>query len=280
MKRILVPIDFSNRAICAAKMASQIALRTKAELYLLHIIDVPVDTVDPISYNELANTTAKMLYIKKAQERFEEFKKSDFLKNIEVKDFVQYYKSSNGIVEEANKHKVDLIVMGSTGTSGIEEILIGSNTERVVRNSDIPVMVVKNDIDDFKIEHIVFASDFNRKVKSTFQNILNFAAIFDATLHLLRVNTIQNFEISKKSEETIENFTKGYDLTNCKIAIYNDVTIESGVLNYSKKINADIIAINTHGRKGLAHLFSGSISEDLSNHAQRPVITFKISKKR
>ena len=58
--------------------------------------------------------------------------------------------------------------------------------------------------------------------------------------------------------------------------IYNDTTVERGIMNFSKSIEADLIGISTHGRRGLAHFFNGSISEDLANHALRPVLTFKI----
>jgi nucleotide-binding universal stress UspA family protein len=58
--------------------------------------------------------------------------------------------------------------------------------------------------------------------------------------------------------------------------IYNDETIEKGILNFSKLIGADLIGMSTHGRQGLAHFFNGSISEDLVNHARRPVITFRM----
>ena len=56
----------------------------------------------------------------------------------------------------------------------------------------------------------------------------------------------------------------------------SDYTIEDGVLNFALKMGADIIAIPTHGRKGLAHFFEGSVGEDIVNHATLPVITFKI----
>jgi nucleotide-binding universal stress UspA family protein len=69
---------------------------------------------------------------------------------------------------------------------------------------------------------------------------------------------------------------KGEDLDELSLNVYNDVTVEKGVLNFAKSINAGLIGISTHGRKGLAHFFNGSISEDLVNHANRPVVTFKI----
>ncbi len=276
MKRILVPIDFSKKATYAAKVASQIALLTQSELYLLHIIDVPNNIIDPVSYNEFEDVTGKMLYIKKTKERFRKFKNSSFFKDVDVRGIVTYYDSYKGIIEEAEKNEIDLIVMGSKGTSVLDEILIGSNTEKVVKNSHIPVLVVKNDVDVFNIKNVVFASDFDMRVQKTFQKIIDFTETFDATLHLLRVNTIQNFETSKKTEANIQKFIEGYKIDCCKQCIYNDFSIEEGVINYADKVNADIIAINTHRRRGLAHLFGGSISTDVSNHAKLPVITFKV----
>ena len=58
--------------------------------------------------------------------------------------------------------------------------------------------------------------------------------------------------------------------------MFNDYTIEKGILNFAHHIDAGLIGISTHGRKGIAHFFNGSVSEDLVNHAKRPVLTFKI----
>ncbi len=155
-------------------------------------------------------------------------------------------------------------------------MLVGSNTEKVVRNSEIPVLVIKQESKDFKIENIVFASNFKKENKKAFPKILDFALLFNAKLHLLKINTIHNFETTKESSEAIKNFISGFDIGEFTLNIYNDVSIEAGILNFSKIIDADMILLNTHGRRGLAHLFSGSIGEDLVNHAKLPVITFKL----
>ena len=77
-------------------------------------------------------------------------------------------------------------------------------------------------------------------------------------------------------QKAMNEFVKGTDYENHTLNIFNDISVEKGVLNFSKTINADLIGISTHGRQGIAHFFNGSISEDLVNHAKRPVITFKI----
>ncbi|SNR54851.1 Nucleotide-binding universal stress protein, UspA family [Lutibacter agarilyticus] len=276
MKKILVPIDFSVQAEYAAKVAVSIAKLTNAKIYLLHMLELPTGVIDPSSYGTSSNTPTALLFLKRAYEKFEKFKKLSFFDGIKIEDSVLFHKAYDGIIDESVKNDIDLIVMGSKGTSGLEEMLVGSNTEKVVRNSDIPVLVIKQEIENFKIENIVFASNFNSDARKSFQKILDFSAIFDAQIHLLKINTIHNFETTKESSDAIRNFINDFDLNNYTLNIYNDVSVEAGVLNFAKVIDADIILLNTHGRRGLAHLFTGSIGEDLANHAKLPVLTFKI----
>lgn len=276
MKSILVPVDFSKQAEYAARLASVIAKQTNAKIFLLHMLELPTGIIDPASFGNTNNSPTGLLFLKRAHENFEDFKRLPFFKGIEVEDSVQFHKAFDGIIDESIKQGADLIVMGSKGASGIEEMLVGSNTEKVVRNSDIPVLVVKESIDNFKIENIVFASNFKIESRVAFQKILDFTSIFNARLHLLKINTIHNFETTKDSSDAIRNFINDFDLGDFSLNIYNDVSIELGILNFSKVIDADIIILNTHGRRGLAHLFNGSIGEDLTNHAKLPVLTFKL----
>ena len=240
------------------------------------MLELPTGVIDPSSFGTSSNTPTTLLFLKRAYEKFESFKKRPFFEGIEMEDSVLFHKAYDGIIDESIKQDVDLIVMGSKGTSGLEEMLVGSNTEKVVRNSKVPVLVIKKEIENFKIENIVFASNFNLDARTSFQHILNFNSIFNAQLHLLKINTIHNFETTKESSDAIRNFINDFDLKNYTLNIYNDVSVEAGVLNFSKVIDADVILLNTHGRRGLAHLFAGSISEDLANHAKLPVLTFKI----
>ncbi len=276
MKKILVPIDFSNQAEYAAEVAASIAMQTNSKIYLLHMLELPMEVIDPSNFGNANNSPSSLLYLKRAYEKFEDFKELPFLKGIEVENSVQFHKAYDGIIEESKKQEADLIVMGSRGASGIEEMLVGSNTEKVVRNSEIPVLVIKEPVHNFKIENIVFASNFDFENRIAFQKILNFTSLFNAKLHLLKINTIHNFETTKDSSDAIRNFINDFDLGDFTLNIYNDLSVETGILNFSKVIDADLILLNTHGRRGLAHLFNGSISEDLTNHAKLPVITFKL----
>ena len=61
-----------------------------------------------------------------------------------------------------------------------------------------------------------------------------------------------------------------------EVKIVFDYTVEQGVLYFANKSKADIVAVATHGRKGISHFFEGSIAEDIANHSELPILSFKI----
>ena len=276
MKRILVPIDFSKEAENAARVAAHIARKTGSEIFLVHMLELPVTTIDPAEMNAISSEPQIIYFMKLAREKFQKFISLPFFEGLKVVESVQFQHAFSGIIAESEKNNIDLIVMGSQGASGLQEMFIGSNTEKVVRRSKIPVLVIKKEVDKIEVNDMIFASDFNKESKSTFQRVINFANLFEAKVHLLYINTIHNFNTTKNIEKRIADFMDDFDFSNYTTMIYNDISIEKGILSYARDIDADLIALNTHGRSGLSQLFNGSIGQELANHALRPVITFKI----
>ena len=276
MKRILVPIDFSKEAENAARVAAHIARKTDSEIFLVHMLELPVTTIDPAEMNAISSEPQIIYFMKLAREKFQKFISLPFFEGLKVVESVQFQHAFSGIIAESEKNNIDLIVMGSQGASGLQEMFIGSNTEKVVRRSKIPVLVIKKEVDKIEVNDMIFASDFNKESKSTFQRGINFANLFEAKVHLLYINTIHNFNTTKNIEKRIADFMDDFDFSNYTTMIYNDISIEKGILSYARDIDADLIALNTHGRSGLSQLFNGSIGQELANHALRPVITFKI----
>lgn len=275
MKKILVPTDFSEHAEYALKVAAQIAKKNNAEIILLHMLELPHQGGD-------AGTGAGhdvpeiMLFKNRAIERLEDLMDEDYLDGIEVSEAIQFEKAFDGVLKITKKNNIDFIVMGSHGASGFNEMFIGSNTEKVVRYSDVPVLVIKNETDVFNADNFVFASDFSGEVKKPFEKMMEFAASYGSHLNLVMINTPNSFKATHVAEKIMSDFMKNFNYPNYSMHIYNDVNIEKGILNFSNSKKADIIGMCTHGRTGFAHFFNGSISEDLVNHAVKPVITFKI----
>ncbi len=272
MKKILVPTDFSLLSEHALEVAAKLAADFKAELFIMHSLDLPVH----LATKEQHDVPEVLFYMKMAQQKFEDFKDKPYLKDLSVNDIIEDATTADAVQEAAIKHQIDLIVMGSGGASGLKEFIIGSNTEKVVRNSEIPVLVIKEQNPDFKIERFVFACDFTPESYVTFIKAHEFAQKLDAKIHYLFVNTPAAFHTTEEITHKMSAFIDRAQPNNYSLNIYNDKNVENGIINFSKSVDADLIAISTHGRKGLAHIFNGSISEDLANHALKPVLTFKI----
>ena len=274
LKKILVPTDFSPLAENALKIAVQLAKEHKSEIYLLHMLELPLSQVDALSSH--SDLPEAMFFMKLAHKRFEDFMEKDFLKGVTVHEIVNFLETADGILETCKEHNIDIVVMGSHGASGFKEMFIGSNTEKVVRTSEVPVLVIKNESTALNINDFVYASSFTEENKKPFRKAVTLTNSLGARMHLLVINTVNNFYTTSEAENMMNNFVADSVPNNFTMNIYNDETIEKGILNFSKLIGADLIGMSTHGRQGLAHFFNGSISEDLVNHARRPVITFKM----
>lgn len=274
MKRILVPTDFSQHAEYALRVAAQIARENNSEIFLLHMLELPHQGKDAISKG---SDFPQIMFLKnQAVNKLEELMDVDFLKGIAVSEIIQFEKAFEGILGVSKKNDIDLIVMGSHGSSGFQELFIGSNTEKVVRSSDVPVLIIKNKIDDFKAKNFVFVSDYSKEIQKPFKQLIDVATLFHSHLNLVMVNTPNSFKSTHVAEKIMSDFVKEFDFSNYSLHIYNDSNIEKGTINFANSVNADLIGMCTHGRTGFAHFFNGSVGEDLVNHAEKPVITFKI----
>jgi len=274
MKKILVPCDFSEQAIEAFRLGLEIAERSKGEVHLLNVVELPVmhDTVlmPVLSFEEALLKELK----EKAETQFEKIKAKYAADNKKVKLIVQYGATSFTILDYIDENGIDLIVMGSKGVSGMRELLIGSNAEKIVRRASIPVLVVKKHAEISTIKNIVFPSTLQHDHEDLVMKVKALQDFFKATLHIVYINTPSNFVRDIVTTKRLKEFVKRYMLKDCTVNVFNDTYEESGVINFAHTIGADMIAMGTHGRKGLAHILSGSVTEDVVNHVDCPIWTF------
>jgi nucleotide-binding universal stress UspA family protein len=276
MKKIIVPVDFSGHSEYALRVAADIARKHNAELYLLHMLDI---SDQMISITEGTKRRELIFFMELAKKRFEEFIDRDFIQGINTVPVIKHFKVFEEIDNAAKEVGADLIVMGSRGASGVKGYFVGSNTEKVVRTSDIPVLVVKTETNNFEPKRIVFASDFNTENLDAFKTIKKFADYYKATIKMVYVNTPNAyFKNTLEIREQMRQFLNKTSISNnsADLIIFNDYSVTEGILNAAEMLNADMIAIPTHGRKGINKLLAGSVGEDLANTSHIPVLTVKI----
>jgi len=275
MKKILVPLDFSVQSMHAIKLASKIANKTDIEVFLLHMVQIPEGHVDMGSGSDFG-VPQSMHYIQKVKDKILDFKTQFFNESITVKYALRFESPYEGILKFSARVKPDLIIMGAKDKSIIDELLIGSLAKKVARESKIPILAVNKDPEDIKIKELVFVSNFDEENRKSFEVLLDFTQKFESKIHLLNVNTMNRFKSTKKAKQKMKDFLQKYKTPQHSINIYNDDSIENGVANFSKEINADVIALSTHESSGIFRLFSKSISKSISKKSLKPVFTFFI----
>jgi nucleotide-binding universal stress UspA family protein len=285
MKKILVPTDFSKPAQIALDVASDIAKKANAEVVLLHV----VEEAGGSSFNiegqvETGSNWEDKIFTMKLIERGKKqlAKLSEGLKQngVRSREELRMGTPFHGMRTIITDQKVDLVVMGTAGQSKLENMIIGTNTEKVVRHAQCPVLTVQKKPTVTEFKNIVYATSlsedeelFSRVVRKTQQ-------MYDGTVHLVRVNTPGNFQRDFVVKKYMQSFAKKLQLKNYTINVFNDLSEEEGIVYFSESINADLIAMATHGRTGFAHVLAGSIAEDVVSQAKRPVLTYVIKNRK
>lgn len=279
MKHILTLTDFSSIAESAVEVAFMYAKQFGADLTIYHN-SVDGDLImfelvgDPEIEHFTLNNTIKSAPISKWKELAKKH-------NVTARyltgsaDFIKKIFDITSILE------IDLIVMGSAGAGGRKEIIWGSNTEKVVKHVDIPVLVIKKPIKKFKLDNIVFASAFDTSEKE----VLKFALDLlkppsHATVHLLSIDTssffTQPMALMKTAMKDFESVVEPY---NVKSHFYKDYSIDAGIRHFMDDEEPDLLIMSNRNEKPIKRLLSGNNTIKAINHSDFPVLSIDFRQK-
>jgi nucleotide-binding universal stress UspA family protein len=271
MKKILVATDFSEYADYAVISAASIARQTGAQLILLHVINRPLNSDDD-AYENYHGMPGSDTVVSNIKNKLDAIVNQHKIKGTKVIHELRYdvFKT---ILKHADRQQVDLIVMGAYGSTGAGESLIGSNTQRIMQQAKMPVLIVKEKFKDFNIENMVLASEFYGEIYKVFPKMKKIIDLFDSNLHLLKVNTPGRFQRTYVSVKLMEEFSSEFGLEKCTTNIYNDLTIEEGIINFTKSIHADLIGITPDGLWRLGHIFKKNTTDKLMKNSTKVILS-------
>jgi nucleotide-binding universal stress UspA family protein len=282
MIHILVPYDFSKMAIHAFDFATKLSTTySKLHITLIHVVELPLNAnvgymgggIDPLS--DYQNQVYFRELLEQRKKELDQLKKKYTSPKYHLDAVVTVGNVFREITTVITDKKPDLVVMGSSGTSGWEEFWIGSTTEKIVRTAPCPVITIKGETDPSQLKKVVFASSFDELDVDLAARIKNMQQVFDAQFYFVSINTPGNFITSREAQHRLDKFIHRYKFVQVHTEIYNSLSEDAGILEFADDIGADLIAMATHGRTGMLHLLTGSIAEDVVNHSKRPVWTLK-----
>ncbi len=271
MKKILVPTDFSNLSLLALDAAVEIAQQSKAEILLFHAQPLHyMVSADPFPVTMLPNLDLDLYKyeVEDATKKLHEIADAPSYDGVTITPILadSYLPIEDAITQQSD---VDLIVMGSTGADGWKDLLSHSNAESVIRNSHCPVLIVKQTEKKFKMKRIMVAVDFETKITASFIHKLQATK---AKLTFVFINTPDGFEDSHTTTEKMFKLGEELGIKEIDFLIYNYYNIAKGIVACAKDMKTDMVVLTTNGRKGLSLLFAGSITEEVVNHSDIPVL--------
>lgn len=281
MKTILVPTDFSNYAQWALRMAAKIAKQAKCQVTLLHVVEHPGnDSFNVEGQIAVGAGWEDKLYtlklIEHAKKQLAEGAYYLAQEGIETRTVLRMGNAFHGISTEVLEQEADLVVMGSAGESMIDELIRGSNTDKVIRLSKCPVLTVHEDPGSDMFKDIVYATSLAENENSFGYVVKRMQELFGSTVHLVRINTSMNFQPDRIVKPAMVAFAGKLQLKNYTLNMCSDLDEETGIIHFASNIGAGLICMTTHGRSGLSYLFLGSVAESVVRHTRKPVLTLVI----
>lgn len=285
MKKILVPTDFSKEASIATDLGFDIAKRSGADLILFHVVEEGSSTSSSFNVEGQVSTRSTGIdrlfmikLIEKSKKQLQKAVGDPRYAAVKVEGLMRVGNPYHGMRTIIAEQKADLVIMGTAGRNSVSGMVIGSNTEKIIRTALCPVLTVQKKPATSDFKNIVFATSMSTNEEVFAKIIKRTQQIYNSTVHLVRINTPGDFQRDHIVKGYMEKFAKKLQLKNFTLNIFNDLSIEEGVIRYADMINADMIAMATHGRSGFAHVIAGSVAEDVASHSSRPVLTFVVKR--
>lgn len=277
IKRILIPVDFTTTSEKAISKAIAISKVLRADICLLHVLEynpyqfsvVPTSQIAAPSVTEIEKAIANRMDAMRIKIR------QKYKINPEIHVTTGHIDS--GIISFSKKKKIDLVIMGTHGASGYKELFIGSNSQRVVTLSDIPVLTIQKKIAKPGFKHILVPIDNSLHSREKVNIAMTFAKLFGAKLHILGLpNSNDKASLGKFKIKigTVEKTIKAQGISY-KTSIAKGGSLATTAMKYAEQSNCDLIIINTGHESEITGIFLGAFAQQIVNHSKIPVLSVK-----
>jgi nucleotide-binding universal stress UspA family protein len=265
IKKLLVPVDFSDNSLNALKYAVSMERDPGAGIMILHV-------ADPTSLeNDLRGNTSP-------EHMYELLCKEDHMLGVKSKFIMEDGPVASTIINQAKTLDVDMVVMGTQGAGNFTKNIIGSNTSRVIGNTDCPVLAVPAESEFRPIRKVVLAVDLDKKEESTIIDVVGYLSKMNTSI-LITYVTEKNVEKSEHTLMKIGDLIRkktGHEKLSCKVIDSDD--FHESIGEYIEDINADLLVTITHHRDALESIFDPSRTKRIAIHSEVPIMA--ISQKR
>ncbi|WP_138485275.1 universal stress protein [Dyadobacter bucti] len=274
MKKILIPIDFSENSQKALKAAKTIANETGAELAIMHTsqsentgIAMPMTESTHVMLDELENSYKQQLdeYVAGAQSE-----------GYQVKGIWESNAIQTAILRQANYINADLIVVGRTGQGTFIDKLIGSSSTAIALEASCPVLVVPAQATLKGFKNIVYATQFDPQETQILHQVKVLTEQLGAKLSLVKINSFHEPECHADQAHMLRTIQE-LDMAEMDVVIVEDVSFIEGINKFCYQRGADLLIVSNRERYFLQqYLTNPSMTRRLVVETHLPLLVYHI----
>lgn len=276
MKRFLCPIDFSEAANNAIQYAANLAKYTEAELVLLHILEAP-------TLQDMADISSGFAPTVDAREKVALEKLNQYAKVVNeefaIKCHVRVKEDSsnveNALKREIEADKYEMVIMGTNGADELSQYYFGTNSYKVARKIDRPLLIVPHGYTFSPLKRIIYAMDYEREDIKIIRQLLDFTKPFNPHMTVLHVSeqpTAISQQVFCAFKDLLEDELHS-DPQICFSRIVNSDVISS-IDDYMHKHHGNLLVLLTRQYNFAERLFHKSSTKNLSFIATYPILVY------
>ncbi|WP_289021574.1 universal stress protein [uncultured Salegentibacter sp.] len=280
MKKILLPTDFSENAYNAIKYALTIYKNEECRFYLLNTYTPVLYDTEYILYNSTQPNLAEV-YQKNSQNGLKKIAqkiKRDFNNpNHHFEQISAFNLLVDEMKEQVKSKEIDLVVMGTQGATGAEEILIGTNTVQAINKLRIPLLTIPSEYEYESPANILFPTDFQLHFSSPqLEPILNVAKNHTSKLDILHV--FFGKDLDETQEKNKKNLNEVLDDFPHQFHTIEDKSITSAIKNFQEKNKVDMLFMVNNKHSFFENLLFRPVVNKIGFHIKVPFMVIPSGK--
>ena len=273
MKKILFPTDFSETANNAFLYALNLAKSIDAQVYVLHVYELPMIT------GSLSAGLIQNVYETVELGSFDNFKDNipqlrqvaddNGLNEIPIKFILEEGNFLYILREIIGEESVDFVVMGTDGNSGIEKMLFGSNTINAITSMKVPILSVPHGMSFKGFKNIGFTTVFDQKDKDALKYLIEIANRHHAKIHCMHVSKDGKF-----NQQAMKDWQDQFAGDPIVFEVYHDADPVNAVLDFIKEKQIDLLTVVSRNKGFFDKIFSPGFTKKIANKNITPLFVF------
>jgi len=268
---ILVPVDYSDKAVYGLKLAAHLLEANGGKVTVINVIK----GVDPI-WSDFFSDDERLSLLAKLKKHLSNFS-SQFIDNkkYSVDCIIEKGKLCESILKKIDELNISLVVMGTSTADNIKKRIIGTNALRIVSEASCPVITLKQEPLDFKVNRIILPLDITKESREKVVKAIHFAKEMGAEIFIISAYTLNDESVVhklKSQQKQVVEFVQEHGVpVSCELIKVSDRV--DGVLKYVEEKKGDIIVITTHEQLEIVKSFMGSFAQSIIKEAKIPVMS-------